>query len=115
VYEGAPEFALFYGEFDYARPPGGTELSPLSPFGRSPLIWQAIWRGSTTVTVEKQRGAKTEAERHYRSTVGAATGVDGGVSTPAFEDVYTSGGNKILLKCKPTNPLNEQIQDQLFP
>jgi hypothetical protein len=114
VFEGAPEFALYYGESDYARPPGGTELTPNSSFGRSPFVWQAVWPGSAKVVVERGH-AKTEAEAFYNSTVGAAIGIDGGASTPAFEDVYTSGGNKIHLKCLPTKPLNEHLRNQLFP
>jgi hypothetical protein len=110
--ENAPEFGLYYGGVAYADPPGrfGAQLAPISPFGRSPLIWRSIWPGSVGVTVEDHAG-RTEAERTYRSTVSAAVGVDGGTNAVAFEDKYKSGGDKVLLKCRP---VNERIRNQLF-
>jgi hypothetical protein len=110
--EGAPEFGLYYGGVAWADPPGrfGAQLAPVSPFGRSPLVWRAIWPGSAGVIVENHAG-KTEAERSYRSTVSEAIGVDGGANTMAFEDRYKISDDKVLLKCRP---VNERVRNQLF-
>ena len=112
--ESAPEFGFYYGGSSWAEAPGppgiGAQLAPISPLGRSPLVWQKTWPGSASVVVENHR-AKTEAERSYRSTVAAALGIDGGASTGSFEDKYKSGENKILLKCRS---VTERVNNQLF-
>jgi hypothetical protein len=96
------------GADGYAQPSGGW-LSPVSPAGKSPFVWQAIYPGSMTVEVHDERRAGSEEARDYESTVAAASGIAfGGNAPPNFKGktyykyTYSQGGNRIILKCRRT-------------
>ena len=44
-HEGFDAYPVFGGEIGTA--PNGGYLAPISPFGRSPLIWKAVWPGTS--------------------------------------------------------------------
>jgi hypothetical protein len=97
------------------------ELKPVSPFERSPVIWKTVWPGSTVVSVENRSGT---GPRYFKSTVSAATGVDGFAWAPGggyslnerayYGKTYRSKGDKIWLKCPVTKHLEVNESDP-FP
>lgn len=81
-------------------------LSPISPAGHSPYVWQAIWPGSLAVKVHVEHPGVDNY--NYASTVSAASGgVVYGYAPPGpvgtyYKYAYNQGGNRIILKCQAT-------------
>jgi hypothetical protein len=105
---------LYYGDI-YANtapningaPDNNGWLSPISPAGHSPYVWQAIWPGSLPVKVHVEHPG--EAPYDYPSTVAAASGAfvfgyasPGAWGGPYYKYAYNQGGNRIILKCQTT-------------
>jgi hypothetical protein len=106
---------LYYGDI-YANtapningaPDNNGWLSPISPAGHSPYVWQAIWPGSLAVKVHVEHPGTGVAPYNYASTVSAASGgavlgyAPPGPSGNYYKYAYNEGGNRIILKCQTT-------------
>jgi hypothetical protein len=94
------------GSLGEGRPPGEGTFSPVSPPGKSPYVWEAVFPGSAPVNVTN---LQSTSERHYTTTVAAATAlrilaaapVSKGQGLPYFKAAYDQGGKRIILKCEP--------------
>ncbi len=91
-----------------ALPTNNGWLSPISPAGHSPYVWQVIWPGSLPVKVHVEGIHAGEAPHNYTSTVAAAAGMTVGGYAPQsprysyYKYTYNQGGNRIILKCGTT-------------
>lgn len=109
--EGKSHAAGALGE---GRPPGEGTFSPVSPPGKSPYVWEAVFPGSSPVYVTN---LQSNAERHYTTTVSAATAlrvlaaapVSKGQGLPYFKAAYDQGGKRIILKCEPLTGATTEI------
>lgn len=95
-YDNPPGFGLYYG--GHASAWAGS-LAPISPFGRSPLLWKAVWPGSRTVHGEVGLKSESQPFQYFTSTVSAAIGPVGGGVAVAFRIIYKRGKDKIELNC----------------
>jgi hypothetical protein len=116
---------LYYGDI-YANtapningaPDNNGWLSPISPAGHSPYVWQAIWPGSLAVKVHVEHPG--EAPYDYPSTVSAASGgavlgyaPPGPVGT-YYKYAYNQDGNRIILKCQTTPNGRGSLKEFIF-
>ncbi|MFP5389445.1 MAG: hypothetical protein ACLGG5_09125, partial [Thermoleophilia bacterium] len=94
------------GALGEGRPPGEGTFSPVSPPGKSPYVWEAVFSGGAPVNVTN---LQSNSERHYTTTVSAATAlrilaaapVSKGQGLPYFKAAYNQGGKRVILECEP--------------
>lgn len=94
-----------FGFDGFGAPPNKGLFAPVSPAGKSPYVWQAIWPGSTPVLITNFHNE--ELDRHYETTVAAASAVNMGAiarasmgqGLPYFKATYNQGGKHYILKC----------------
>lgn len=101
---------LYYeGTYGIGEPPDLGWLAPVTPFGKSPLVWEARWAANASVPVESHRpGITKESERHYESTVAAAQGAEliasarpsSGQGLHYWKVAYNKGGKHFIVKCR---------------
>jgi hypothetical protein len=92
------------GSLGTATLPAHGVLSPVSPFARSPLVWEANFPGNTAVEVTN---LASNSERHYEATVSQASALEmyaaapgsNGQGLPYFKVAYNQGDSRIILKC----------------
>lgn len=102
------------GSLGEGRPPGEGTFSPVSPPGKSPYVWEAVFPGSAPVEVTN---LQSNSERHYTTTVSAASAlrvlaaapVSKGQGLPYFKAAYDQGGKRIILKCEPLTGATTEI------
>jgi hypothetical protein len=88
----------------HASPPNGGYLRPVSPAGRSPFRWRAVWAGTTLVWVEKSPGLGPP--RFVRAPISEATELKFYYWLPASREggsvyitSYKRNGNLVKLTC----------------
>jgi hypothetical protein len=94
------------GQDGNGGPPGNGRLAPVSPAGRSPWIWEAVWAGSAPIGVENRHNKSLPYT--YKSTVAGASAVELGgylgsvnrlnVLAP-YEVTYQQGKTVVKLVC----------------
>lgn len=98
-----------FGFDGFATPPDKGFLAPVSPAGKSPYVWQAVWPGSTEVFTTNFYNKSLP--RHSSTPVSAATGVSLGATArasngqglPYYKIAYNQGGKHIIIKCGTLN------------
>lgn len=88
------------------RPPNEGTFNPVSPFGKSPLVWEAVFPGSTPVSVTN---FQSNSERHTTLTVAEASGLEVLAAAPVskgqgleyFKVAFNRGGKRVILECQP--------------
>jgi len=81
-------------------------FSPISPFGKSPLVWEAVLPGDELLEVFNPQ---SDTERRYKATVAEASGlrvvaaapVSKGQGLSYFKVAFDKGGKRIIEKCQP--------------
>jgi hypothetical protein len=99
-HNGFDAVLIFSDGIEGASPPDGGWLLPVSPAGRSPYVWKAVWPGSALVTVRTKAG-------YIKEPVSAATSLKFyywlpssiGSSRAPYETSYKEHGNTIELTC----------------
>lgn len=99
---GADGFVPMYLMMDLSK----GFLAPISPAGRSPFVWRAVWPGSVETSVTNFYNESLP--RHYPVTIAGASGVQFGAQARAsegqgidsyFKVAYNQGPNHVILKC----------------
>jgi hypothetical protein len=88
------------------RPPNEGTFNPVSPFGKSPLVWEAVFPGNAPVAVTN---FQSNLERHTTLSVAEASALEVLAAAPVskgqgleyFKVAFDRGGKRVILECQP--------------
>jgi hypothetical protein len=94
------------GAKGFGRPPNLGTFKPVTPFGKSPLVWEGVFPGNSPVEVTN---LQSNSERHYTATVAEASSLEVLAAAPVskgqgldyFKVAFDRGGKRVILKCEP--------------